>query len=62
MPIPGTTLIGHLEENLCALTVTLAPELVARLEACVNERTGSGARYSASNQAEIDTEIYPSGM
>ncbi|VXB97185.1 aldo/keto reductase [Massilia sp. 9I] len=59
VPIPGTTSISHLEENLDAMEVKLAPGLVARLEACVNEHTVSGARYSAANQAEIDTESYP---
>lgn len=62
VPIPGTTSISHLEENLGALEVELVPGLVARLEACVNQHTVSGARYSAANQAEIDTETYPSDL
>lgn len=62
VPIPGTTSIAHLEENLGAADLRLAPGLVARLEACVNERTVSGARYSTANQAESDTETYPSGL
>lgn len=62
VPIPGTTSIAHLEENLGAADLQLASGLVARLEACVNERTVSGARYSTASQAESDTETYPSGL
>jgi aryl-alcohol dehydrogenase-like predicted oxidoreductase len=59
LPIPGTTRLAHLEENLRAARVLLAPDLFARLEALVNERTVSGPRYSAASQAEIDTEEFP---
>jgi aryl-alcohol dehydrogenase-like predicted oxidoreductase len=62
VPIPGTTRIGHLEENVQAAAVRLSPGLLARLDALVNERTVSGARYTAASQAEIDTETYPSGL
>lgn len=61
VPIPGTTEIHHLEQNLGAAQKRLAPELVARLEALVNQRTVAGARYAPATQAEIDTETYPSG-
>ncbi len=56
VPIPGTTSIAHLEENLGAALVYLDDELLARLEALINPATVSGARYNAATQGEIDTE------
>jgi aryl-alcohol dehydrogenase-like predicted oxidoreductase len=58
LPIPGTTSLAHLEENLKAADIALAPDLVARLEALINARTVSGPRYSAATQVEIDTEEF----
>lgn len=56
--IPGTTCKAHLEENLGAAAVELAPDLSARLDALINRRSVVGARYSAATQAEIDTEDF----
>lgn len=56
VPIPGTTSIAHLEENLGAALVHLDDELLARMEALINPATVSGARYNAATQSEIDTE------
>jgi aryl-alcohol dehydrogenase-like predicted oxidoreductase len=56
VPIPGTSSIAHLEENLGAARVHLDDELLARAEALINPATVSGARYNAGTQAEIDTE------
>lgn len=58
IPIPGTTSVAHLEEGVGAADILLAPELVARLEALINEATVSGARYPASTLKEIDTEAF----
>ena len=55
-PIPGTTSCAHLEENLAASKVQLEASVTAKLEALINPRTVSGARYSAQTQVEIDTE------
>jgi aryl-alcohol dehydrogenase-like predicted oxidoreductase len=55
-PIPGTTSIAHLEDDLGASRVALDANLLARLEALINPATVSGARYSAAAQADIDTE------
>ena len=57
-PIPGTTSIAHLEENVEAADVTLPPALIEQAEAAINERTVSGPRYSPATQAEIDTEEF----
>jgi aryl-alcohol dehydrogenase-like predicted oxidoreductase len=56
LPIPGTTRLDHLEENLRAQDVQLTPDAIARLNALINPKTVAGARYSAAVQAEIDTE------
>jgi aryl-alcohol dehydrogenase-like predicted oxidoreductase len=58
VPIPGTTSVAHLEEDLGANAVQLAPELVARLEALVNQQTVAGHRYSAQSRSEVDTEEF----
>jgi len=56
IPIPGTTSVAHLEENVGAADVVLDADLIARAEALINPRTVSGPRYPAGTQAEIDTE------
>jgi aryl-alcohol dehydrogenase-like predicted oxidoreductase len=56
VPIPGTTSLAHLEENVAAADLQLDPELLTRVEQILNARTVSGPRYPASTQLEIDTE------
>jgi aryl-alcohol dehydrogenase-like predicted oxidoreductase len=56
VPIPGTTRIDHLRENLGALAVALAPDTVHRLDGLINTGTVSGPRYNAATLPEIDTE------
>jgi aryl-alcohol dehydrogenase-like predicted oxidoreductase len=58
IPIPGTRSSAHLRENLGALHVTLAPDLVQRLETLINQHTVSGPRYNAVSTSEIDTELF----
>jgi hypothetical protein len=58
IPIPGTTRIEHLRENLGALEVSLTAATVARLDSLINRHTVVGPRYSAATQAEIDTEEF----
>jgi len=59
VPIPGTTSIAHLEEDLAAANVGLSPAVMQRLDALFQPQAIHGARYNASNQAEIDTEDFP---
>ena len=56
VPIPGTTRVDHLEENRQAPAIRLDQATLDRLNALVNPRTVSGARYNAATQMEIDTE------
>lgn len=58
VPIPGTTSLAHLCENLGAADVKLDAGLIARLDALVNERTVTGQRYSAASRVEVDSEEF----
>ncbi|MEW5879973.1 MAG: aldo/keto reductase [Pseudomonadota bacterium] len=58
VPIPGTRSTAHLEENVAAAAVRLPADLVARIDALINQQTVAGARYNAATQAEIDTEEF----
>jgi len=59
LPIPGTTSVAHLEENLGAAAVTLTPAQRARLEAAIHQGNVAGTRYNGATQTEIDTEEFP---
>jgi aryl-alcohol dehydrogenase-like predicted oxidoreductase len=59
VPIPGTTRVEHLHENLGALSVELDAATIARLDALINHETVVGPRYNAATQTEIDTEEFP---
>ncbi len=58
VPIPGTTQVEHLTENLAAADVKLDGPLVDRLEALINEKTVSGNRYPDQSNREVDTEVF----
>jgi len=58
IPIPGTTNRTHLIENLGATDVTVTAEMIARLDASINQRTVTGARYAPETLAEIDSEDF----
>jgi aryl-alcohol dehydrogenase-like predicted oxidoreductase len=59
IPIPGTTSLEHLDEDLAAGDLKLTPELIARVEAHINQNTVHGNRYSAQARSEVDTEEFP---
>lgn len=56
LPIPGTTSVEHLMDDLGAAQVQLSADLMARVEALINERTVVGERYNAQANSEVDTE------
>ncbi len=58
LPIPGTTSIAHLEENVSAAAVHINAEMMARLDALINQQTVTGVRYSDATELEIDTERF----
>jgi aryl-alcohol dehydrogenase-like predicted oxidoreductase len=58
LPIPGTTSMAHLEDDLGAGEITLSADITARLDALINQHSISGERYNAATQAEIDSENF----
>ena len=53
VPIPGTTKLSHLEENLQALNFSCSPEEWADLETAVAAIPVQGDRYNAEQQKQI---------
>ena len=58
IPIPGTTSVAHLQDNLGATAVTLSPQQLERLGALINQHTVTGERYSSGSAAEVDSEVF----
>jgi aryl-alcohol dehydrogenase-like predicted oxidoreductase len=58
IPIPGTTSVDHLSDDLAAVNVKLDASLLARLDALINQNTVAGNRYSAHANSEVDTEVF----
>jgi aryl-alcohol dehydrogenase-like predicted oxidoreductase len=58
IPIPGTTRVDHLHENLQAADVTVSPEVMAALDALFQPSAIHGARYNPQSTSEVDTESY----
>jgi aryl-alcohol dehydrogenase-like predicted oxidoreductase len=54
VPIPGTTKLPRLEENIAAVSVALAPEELRELESEFAKIAVQGARYSESSERMID--------
>ena len=59
VPIPGTTSLSHLAENLAAAERMFDAETVAAVDALLPPNALTGARYSAAMQAMVDTETLP---
>lgn len=58
VPIPGTGNPDHARENFEAVDVKLSPDLFARLDGHINQRTVKGHRYGAQARSEVDTEEF----
>lgn len=58
VPIPGTTSLVHLEENMATLSVSISADALAKADALFRRDAVSGPRYARSAQAQIDTEIW----
>jgi aryl-alcohol dehydrogenase-like predicted oxidoreductase len=54
VPIPGTTKLHRLEENIAAADVELTPDDLREIDSAASEITPEGARYSESAQRMID--------
>jgi aryl-alcohol dehydrogenase-like predicted oxidoreductase len=58
IPIPGTTSVAHLLDDLGAATVVLSPQMLAQLDSLINQQTVQGGRYNAQADSEVDTETF----
>ena len=58
LPIPGTTSVDHLMDDLGAAQVRLSADVLARLDALINRHTVAGDRYSDQANREVDTEVF----
>ncbi|HEU0276915.1 MAG TPA: aldo/keto reductase [Rhodanobacteraceae bacterium] len=58
IPIPGTTTLAHLKENLRALDVRVDDAVRMRLDALFAPGTVEGDRYAPNRLVEIDTETF----
>ena len=58
VPIPGTTSVSHLLENLAAADLALDASVLARAGALINQETVTGDRYAAQSSQEVDTEVF----
>ncbi|MBK7062807.1 MAG: aldo/keto reductase [Rubrivivax sp.] len=56
--IPGTSQNAHLQDNMGAGDVRLAPAQLQRLDAMINRHTVVGPRYNPASQADVDTEDF----
>lgn len=56
LPIPGTTSLAHLAENMAAADITLSAAQIARLDETVHDRLISGERYPAQAMSEVDMD------
>jgi aryl-alcohol dehydrogenase-like predicted oxidoreductase len=54
VPIPGTTKLHRLEENLAAADVTLGDDDLQEIETASAQITAAGARYAEAQQRMID--------
>ena len=54
VPIPGTTKLHRLDENIAAAELELTPEDLQEIEDGAERITPEGARYSEANQRMID--------
>ncbi|HEX7380772.1 MAG TPA: aldo/keto reductase [Nevskiaceae bacterium] len=60
IPIPGTTSLDHLQDNVRAAEIELDQQSASQLSAMFPRDAVTGARYPAARQVEIDTEQYAS--
>jgi aryl-alcohol dehydrogenase-like predicted oxidoreductase len=54
VPIPGTKRVKYLEENVGALTVTLTPEDLRRIDEIAPKGVAAGTRYPEGGMATVD--------
>ena len=58
IPLPGTTSVEHLRENVGAWKLRLPASVLAQADALINQHTVTGGRYGAQSESEVDTERF----
>lgn len=58
IPIPGTTSLVHLLENIQAVSLEIDPVILEKAGQLINQDTIAGNRYPKATLAEIDTEVF----
>lgn len=58
VPIPGSTKPDHVRENAAADQVQLSADVLARLNAMINQHTVRGPRYNEAASKDSDTENF----
>ncbi|UYZ83939.1 aldo/keto reductase [Entomomonas sp. E2T0] len=58
IPIPGTTNINHLQENIATINLDIADDILTQVTQLINQQTVQGNRYPKATLAEIDTESF----
>jgi aryl-alcohol dehydrogenase-like predicted oxidoreductase len=58
IPLPGTTSVEHLRENVGAWDVQLPAAVLAQADALINQHTVTGGRYGPQSESEVDTERF----
>jgi aryl-alcohol dehydrogenase-like predicted oxidoreductase len=58
IPLPGTTRVEHLRENLAAASLQLPAAVLEQAGALINQHTVTGGRYGAQSESEVDTERF----
>ena len=58
IPIPGTTSVAHLLDDLGAVHVSLNDQFINQLEELINHRSVRGKRYNEQSNSEVDTENF----
>ena len=61
VPIPGTTKLVRLEENIGAVDVPLSAGEVAEIDAAASQITVQGARYPQALQAVVNSQLKEAG-
>jgi aryl-alcohol dehydrogenase-like predicted oxidoreductase len=60
IPIPGTTQVQHMLDNVAATNIALSDETMTALNTLFAPANISGDRYDAQAQSEVDTENFSS--
>lgn len=58
IPIPGTTSVAHLLDDLGAVRVSLNHQFIKQLDDLINHCSVQGERYSIQSTTEVDTENF----